>query len=164
MSEQPPNPFDLFLDRIREVVRQEIAVALTKSRPEKLLYTTREAADMLGVEESWLATKARAGLVPCRMLGHYRYFSMSDIDAIVASASVPVVYSTYDGQGVQADTQGAQDESVSAREGVGCDGYRSGEMGERRAADLGACGARDEALARKKSERGELNQWLSGKR
>jgi hypothetical protein len=87
MAEPIPNPFDLFLDRIRQVVREEIAAAANE-KSVKLLYTTKEAAGMLNVEESWLAVKARAGLVPCRMLGHYRYFSMADIEAIVSSAAV----------------------------------------------------------------------------
>jgi hypothetical protein len=97
MSEQIQNPFDLLVDQIRTVVRQEIAAA-SNEKTVKLLYTTKEAAEMLGlvrfkdgvkrVDESWLANKARAGLVPCRMLGHYRYFSMADIEAIISQSAV----------------------------------------------------------------------------
>jgi hypothetical protein len=86
MSEPLSNPFDPFFDEIRRIVREEIKAA-SNENPVKLLYTTREAAGMLNVEESWLSVKARAGLVPCRMLGHYRYFSMADIEAIIAQSA-----------------------------------------------------------------------------
>jgi hypothetical protein len=83
MSEQI-SPFDPFFEKIREIVREEIKAAATE-KPVKLLYTTREAAGMLKVEESWLATRARAGLVPFRMLGHYRRFAREDVDAVKSS-------------------------------------------------------------------------------
>jgi hypothetical protein len=102
MAEIQKNPFDLLLDQFRLIVRDEIAAALAKRGPEKLLYTTKETAGILNVEESWLATKARAGLVPFRTLGHYRYFSMADIEAIVDSAAAghrePLVIASTHGQ------------------------------------------------------------------
>jgi len=83
MSEPVKNPFDQILDAIRVIVAEEIAKALDNGRTEKLLYSTKEAAQKIGCEESWLASRARAGFVPYRMLGHYRYFSMADIEAII---------------------------------------------------------------------------------
>jgi hypothetical protein len=71
---------------LRAVIKEELAAS--NEKPVKLLYTTKEAAGMLNVEESWLAVKARAGLVPCRMLGHYGYFSMSDIETIISQSAV----------------------------------------------------------------------------
>ena len=85
MGMSEPNPFEPFFEKIREIVREEIAAAANE-KPVKLLYSTKEAAVMLNVDESWLAAKARAGLAPCRMLGHYRYFSMQDIEAIIDGA------------------------------------------------------------------------------
>lgn len=102
MADTQKNLFDLLLDGIREVIREEIQAALAKRGPEKLLYTTRETAAILNVDESWLATKARAGLVPFRMLGHYRYFAMSDIEAIVDKGAAgyrePLVIESNHGQ------------------------------------------------------------------
>jgi hypothetical protein len=118
MSEPTPNPFDLLIDQIRTVVREEIAAALAKRSPEKLLYTTKEAAGMLNVDESWLATKARAGLVPSRQLGHYRYFSMADIELIVDKAYVQGVQSKHDGQGASTDSKAVGIESGKAGNGV----------------------------------------------
>jgi len=83
MSEPVKNPFDQILDAIRVIVAEEIAKALDNGRTEKLLYSTKEAAQKIGCQESWLASRARAGFVPYRMLGHYRYFSMADIEAII---------------------------------------------------------------------------------
>ena len=51
MSEPVKSPFDAMLDAFRQVVREEIAAALAECRSQKLLYTTKEAAAMLGVEE-----------------------------------------------------------------------------------------------------------------
>ena len=125
MSEQI-SPFDPFFEKIREIVREEIKAA-AHEKPVKLLYTTREAAAMLNVEESWLASKARAGLVPFRMLGHYRYFSMQDIEAIVSQSAVdkgdvPVVQVGHDGQRVSADSQTPRVKSIQTRGGVGNNG------------------------------------------
>jgi excisionase family DNA binding protein len=88
MSEQTKNIFDQLLDQIRAVVAEEIAKALNERRPAKLQFTTAEAADMLGVNESWLASKARAGEVPHRQMGHFRLFSLQDIEAIMAQSAV----------------------------------------------------------------------------
>ena len=70
------------------MVREEIAKALNERKPAKLNFTTKEAAAMLGVSETWLAGKARAGEVPHRQLGHFRLFSLQDIEAIQASNGV----------------------------------------------------------------------------
>ena len=52
MSDPSKNLFDLLLDQIRAVVREEIAKALSQRRPARLNFSTAEAADMLGVTES----------------------------------------------------------------------------------------------------------------
>ena len=89
MSEQ--SPFDPFFDRIGEIVRKIVREELAAKPQEKLLYSTREAAAKLGVEENWLASKARVGLVPSRQLGHYRMFSMADIEAIVENSKTGLI-------------------------------------------------------------------------
>jgi excisionase family DNA binding protein len=88
MSDPAKNLFDLLLDQIRRVVAEEVAKALNERRPAKLQFTTAEAAEMLGVTESWLASKARAGEVPHRQMGHFRLFSLRDIEAIMAQSAV----------------------------------------------------------------------------
>jgi hypothetical protein len=58
MSTEPvKSPFDFFLDQIRQVVREEIAAALSNGRPpdEKGNYLTpQEAAKIMGVDINWL--------------------------------------------------------------------------------------------------------------
>jgi hypothetical protein len=120
MSESAKNPFDIFLDAIRQVVRNEVDAALSKRQPQKLLYTTKEAAVMLNVEESWLAIRARAKLVPFRMMGHYRYFSISDIEAIINQAGidkggVPLVQIEHDWQGASTDSKTSRVEPIKTR-------------------------------------------------
>jgi hypothetical protein len=148
MSEPSKNSFDLLVDQIRAAVREEMQAA-SASQQQKLLFNTKEAAAMLNIEETWLAAKARAGKIPHRMLGHYRYFSQADIDFIIASARVPVVHSGYDGQGVQENAQGTRDESIAIGEGVGGDGDKRCAVGERGAADIGAGGAGNETSTEK---------------
>jgi hypothetical protein len=88
MSEPAKNPFDLLVDQIRLVVAEEIAKALEKRKPAKLLFTAEEAAGMLNVEKSWLASRVRAGEVPHRRSGHRIYFAQQDIDEIMAQSAV----------------------------------------------------------------------------
>jgi predicted DNA-binding transcriptional regulator AlpA len=58
MSDAAKNPFDLLVDQIRAVVREEIAAALSNGdhpAPEKeRLLTPDEAAAMIGVDKKWL--------------------------------------------------------------------------------------------------------------
>jgi hypothetical protein len=153
----------MLLEQFRAVVREEIAISMSVDRQGKQLFTTRETAKMLNVEESWLATRARAGKIPHRMLGHYRYFSADDIDSIIANAYVPMVHSNNDAQGVQTDPKGAETNSGTAGETAGRDSDGGGEVGEGREADLGTGGAGDETLARKKVTGGEnVSPKISG--
>jgi hypothetical protein len=82
MSE--PNPFDIFLDRIRAVVREEIKAASNgNGHQPKLLYSTKEAADLCSVPESWLASAARTGKVKCRHIGNYVRFALEDLQEFI---------------------------------------------------------------------------------
>jgi len=73
---------------LEAIVEAAVERANSKQKPAKLNFNTKEAADMLGVTESWLASKARAGEVPHRQLGHFRLFSLPDIEAIMAQSAV----------------------------------------------------------------------------
>jgi hypothetical protein len=116
MSEPVKNPFDALLDAFRQVVREEIKAA---SKPAKALYTTKETADILNVDESWLSARARKGKIPHRMLGHYRYFSPADIQEIIDSSYVQGVQSKHDGQRASTDSEAASVEPGKAGNGAG---------------------------------------------
>lgn len=83
----PKNPFDAMLESFRGVVREEIAAALERQadKPPKLLLTTGEAAAVLGVPETWLASQARAGNIPCVKMGHYTRFKVADLEQYLSS-------------------------------------------------------------------------------
>ena len=158
------NPFDLLLDQIRAVIAEEIAKALDKHKPAKLLHTTKEAAEMLNVPESWLAAKARAGEVPHQQMGHYRAFSMQDINAIIAkfavdSCPISLIYSSHDGKEVQADSAAAQVEPVAAREAPGGVAEHRCALGPGRQADSGASRTLHEAPSRKTRKGGEIDGY-----
>jgi excisionase family DNA binding protein len=65
---------------LREIVRQEIAKAQPK--PDKLLYTTAEAAAMLSLKKSWIANAARKGEIEYTRKGHYVLFTKEQIQEI----------------------------------------------------------------------------------
>ncbi|MPZ27017.1 MAG: helix-turn-helix domain-containing protein [Micromonosporaceae bacterium] len=55
------------------------------SSHEPLLYTARQAADLLQVSPSWLRKKASARAVPCTFIGKHLRFSPADIATIIAA-------------------------------------------------------------------------------
>jgi excisionase family DNA binding protein len=89
MSEPTKNPFDLLVDQIREAVREELAVAIHKQKPPKLLLSAEEAAPMIGVKPSWLATAAREGKIPSVRCGHYVKFKISDLEKYIEAQRPP---------------------------------------------------------------------------
>jgi excisionase family DNA binding protein len=70
------------------IIERAVERVLEKQKPAKLSFSTAEAAAMLGVPESWLAAKARARKVPFHQAGHYRLFSLQDVNAIMAQLAV----------------------------------------------------------------------------
>jgi excisionase family DNA binding protein len=86
MSKPTTNPFDLFLERIREVIREELKASNGNGHEPKLLYTTEEAAQLCGLPKTWLASAARSGKVKCRRMGSYVRFSMEDLKELVENA------------------------------------------------------------------------------
>jgi excisionase family DNA binding protein len=58
MSEQAKNPFDLLLDQIRAVVREEITAHTGAPKGDRLL-DPEEAAKLLSVSEDWLYHQAK---------------------------------------------------------------------------------------------------------
>ena len=66
---------------LRAILREELA---QKDSLPKLLYSTKEAAEILGVPETWLASAARTGAVACVHVGHYVRFAMDDLENFIA--------------------------------------------------------------------------------
>ena|SRR5262245_49079796 len=63
MSESASNLFDLLLDQIRQIVREEIAMAIQNARlpgnQQGALLTAKRAAALMGVTPRWLYRNAR---------------------------------------------------------------------------------------------------------
>ncbi|WP_184480013.1 helix-turn-helix domain-containing protein [Saccharopolyspora gloriosae] len=51
--------------------------------PSTLLYTPKQAADLLTIKESWLRRKAGNRTIPCTFLGKHLRFSEHDIRSII---------------------------------------------------------------------------------
>ena len=125
MAEPVKNPFDLLLDQIRAVVREEIKAA-SKDEP-KLLYNTKEAARLCNVPATWLASAAREKKVNCRHLGSYVRFALEDLQELIEATEqkktctpgIPVVYTSNDGNGTKAAKEAAQDDTGPTRGGDG---------------------------------------------
>jgi excisionase family DNA binding protein len=74
MSEPSKNPFELVLDAIRAVVREEVA---REARTEVL--TAEQLAEKLKVPVSWVYEQSRLGNIPTIRLGKYVRFNLSDV-------------------------------------------------------------------------------------
>jgi predicted DNA-binding transcriptional regulator AlpA len=77
-------------DALVEAVAARVADLVDERAAARLrLVETAQAAEVLGVPESWLATRARNGEAPCRRLGKYVRFDLGElrawIDATTAS-------------------------------------------------------------------------------
>src|SRR6516164_3993150 len=111
------SPVTIEIVGLSEIVEAAVEKALAKAPPKKRLFTTKETAAILNIDESWLSAKARAKQIPHRMFGHYRYFSEADIEEIIACYYVPMVHIGHDGQKLQADSQKARTQPIKTREG-----------------------------------------------
>jgi hypothetical protein len=86
MNEHIPTPFDLFFDRIREIVREEIKAAMTNGngheRELTRLLKLRDAAKHLNQSESWVYRhwKELGG----KKLGGNIRFSITDIEKFIS--------------------------------------------------------------------------------
>ena len=78
MSDSTKNPFDLLLDQIREVVRQEIGKASSNGNGRELL-EPEELAQRLKVPVSWVYEQSRQGNIPTHRLGRYVRFDLGEV-------------------------------------------------------------------------------------
>jgi excisionase family DNA binding protein len=72
---------------LRTILREELA---QKESLPKLLYSTKEAAQILGVPETWLASAARTGAIASVRVGHYVRFAKPDLDDFIAKNRIDV--------------------------------------------------------------------------
>jgi len=88
MSEQAktPNPFDLLLEQIRAVVREEIAAALQngnskRSTADKDWLRAEELAELYGLPRTWFEERGRTGDIERTKPGRYVLFKRRDVEA-----------------------------------------------------------------------------------
>jgi excisionase family DNA binding protein len=85
MSEPAKNPFDLLLDQIRVVVREEIFKAVKGSKDDRLL-TVAEVCETLNCTEAWLYHNTKK-LPFVRKVGGLLRFSSNDLQRWIAAQS-----------------------------------------------------------------------------
>ena len=86
MSEQAKNPFDLLVDQIRAVVREEIAAALKAESNDQRNVANKdwlkadEAAQLYGLPRTWFEERGRTGDIARTKPGRYVLFARRDIE------------------------------------------------------------------------------------
>jgi excisionase family DNA binding protein len=76
MNEPVKNPFDLLVDQIRAVVREEIAAV---NRQDSHLLTPEQLAEKLSVPLSWVYEQSRQGNIPTHRIGKYIRFNLAEV-------------------------------------------------------------------------------------
>ena len=79
MSEPTKSPFDLLVDQIRAVVRQEISAATGNGSAPKELLEPEELAVRLKVPLSWVYEQSRQGGIPTHRVGRYIRFYLREV-------------------------------------------------------------------------------------
>jgi excisionase family DNA binding protein len=86
MREPAKNPFDLLLDQIRVVVREEIKAALTNGKQpaaDKEWMKAKELAELYGLPRTWFEERGRAGEIARPKPGRYVLFKRRDVEAFL---------------------------------------------------------------------------------
>ena len=86
MPEPVKNPFDLLVDQIRAVVREEIKAAIgngTKPAAEKEWLRAEELKDLYGLPKTWFEERGRAGEIARTKPGRYVLFKRRDVEAFL---------------------------------------------------------------------------------
>jgi hypothetical protein len=73
MSELGPNPFNLLLEQIRAVVRDEIKAT---SNGHAALLTPEQLALQLSLPMTWVYEQSRQGNIPTHRIGRYLRFDL----------------------------------------------------------------------------------------
>ena len=83
MSEPVKNPFDLLVDQIRAVVREEIQAALGGSKQAAIVkewLKAKECSELYGLPPSWFEERGRAGEIARTKPGRYVLFKRRDVE------------------------------------------------------------------------------------
>jgi hypothetical protein len=79
MSDPSLNPFDIVLDRIREIVREEIRAAINENGQSPALLKPKDLAKKLEMPVSWVYEQSRQGNIPTHRLGRYIRFDLEEV-------------------------------------------------------------------------------------
>lgn len=79
MSEPGKNPFDLLVDQIREVVREEIKAAAGNGGDSPSLLTPEELAIKMNIPLSWVYEQSRQNQIPTHRIGRYIRFNLAEV-------------------------------------------------------------------------------------
>ena len=79
MGEIQKNPFDLLLDSIREIVRDEIRVALSNGKVVDELISPEELSKRISVPVSWVYEQSRLNEIPTHRVGRYIRFRVAEV-------------------------------------------------------------------------------------
>jgi Helix-turn-helix domain len=86
MTEPPKNPFDMLLDQIREVVREEIQSLTAElngnshSTSKREWLKAEELAAEYGLPKTWFEERGRAGDIARTKPGRYVLFKRRDVE------------------------------------------------------------------------------------
>jgi helix-turn-helix protein len=85
MSESAKNPFDLLIDEIRIIIREEVRAAVGAKVSDDLSakdwLKAGEAARLYGLPKTWFEERGRAGDIARTKPGRYTLFQRRDIEA-----------------------------------------------------------------------------------
>ena len=84
MAESLKSPFDMLVDQIRAVVREEIAAAIgngLKPAAEKEWLRAEELAECYGLPKTWFEERGRDGEIARTKPGRYVLFKRRDVEA-----------------------------------------------------------------------------------
>ena len=76
MNDPLSNPFEPFFEKIREIVREELAAA---NGHVSELFTPEELAQRMKLPVSWVYEQSRQGNIPTHRLGRYLRFSLTEV-------------------------------------------------------------------------------------
>jgi excisionase family DNA binding protein len=89
MNEPVKNPFDLLVDQIRLVVREEIKAATNGNGHDSPLLTPEQLAEQLSVPLSWVYEQSRQGNIPTHRIGRYIRFNFAEVVETQKRLSAP---------------------------------------------------------------------------
>jgi excisionase family DNA binding protein len=84
VSEPLSNPFEPFFEKIREIVREEVAAALQNGKQsaieKKDWMKAEELAKLYGLPKTWFEERGRAGEIARTKPGRYVLFARRDVE------------------------------------------------------------------------------------